>query len=319
MGRYILKRLLWIIPIVLGVSILIFTILYFIPGDPVAIILGVNSTPSEQHELRETMGLNKPFLVQLGIFLKEFFIDFNFGVSYFSGRSITTELFARFPRTFTIAFSCMLLMIIAGITLGINAAVHQNKTGDRISIIIALLGVSMPPFWVALLLVLLFSLKLGWLPPSGIGSFKNFILPSIAISFGGIAEMARQTRSSMLEVIRSDFIVTAKAKGLSRNKSTWFHAFPNALIPSITIAGMSFGRMLGGTIVIETVFSIPGIGLYLINAINNRDYPVLRGSVVFLSITFSIVMLLVDILYAFIDPRIKSQYEARGARGMRSK
>ncbi|MBS6952617.1 MAG: ABC transporter permease [Enterocloster asparagiformis] len=308
MGRYIAKRLLYMIPVIFGVALLVFTIMYFVPGDPAAVILGGSATQTELDALRENMGLNQPFLVQLATYLKKLFLHFDFGNSYITSLSISRELLSRFPRTFVIALSCMVLSILIGIPLGVNAAVHQNGFGDRISMFVALFGVSMPGFWIGLLLVLLFSLRLGWLPPSGIGGFKFYILPCIANSMGGIATLARQTRSSMLEVIRSDYIVTARSKGLNERNVIYRHALPNALIPVITVVGQSFGRMLGGTLVIETVFSIPGIGAYMITGVNNRDYAAVEGSIIFVAVMFSIVMLLVDLVYALVDPRIKAQY-----------
>ncbi len=308
MGRYIAKRLLYMIPVIFGVALLVFTIMYFVPGDPAAVILGGSATQTELDALRENMGLNQPFLVQLATYLKKLFLHFDFGNSYITSLSISRELLSRFPRTFVIALSCMVLSILIGIPLGVNAAVHQNGFGDRMSMFVALFGVSMPGFWIGLLLVLLFSLRLGWLPPSGIGGFKFYILPCIANSMGGIATLARQTRSSMLEVIRSDYIVTARSKGLNERNVIYRHALPNALIPVITVVGQSFGRMLGGTLVIETVFSIPGIGAYMITGVNNRDYAAVEGSIIFVAVMFSIVMLLVDLVYALVDPRIKAQY-----------
>ena len=308
MGRYIAKRLLYMIPVIFGVALLVFTIMYFVPGDPAAVILGGSATQTELDALRDNMGLNQPFLVQLATYLKKLFLHFDFGNSYITSLSISRELLSRFPRTFVIALSCMVLSILIGIPLGVNAAVHQNGFGDRISMFVALFGVSMPGFWIGLLLVLLFSLRLGWLPPSGIGGFKFYILPCIANSMGGIATLARQTRSSMLEVIRSDYIVTARSKGLNERNVIYRHALPNALIPVITVVGQSFGRMLGGTLVIETVFSIPGIGAYMITGVNNRDYAAVEGSIIFVAVMFSIVMLLVDLVYALVDPRIKAQY-----------
>ncbi len=318
MIRYIIKRLLWMIPVILGVSVLIFTILHFTPGDPVIMILGRDSTVEAQAQLRASMGLDRPFPVQLLSYLKDVFLHFDLGVSYNTGKSVSEEILFRFPYTFMLAFSSMLISVLIGIPLGVIAAVNQNKLWDRISMFIALLGVSMPQFWVGLLLVLLFALRLGILPPSGIGGPQYFILPIIANAFGGIASMARQGRSSMLEVIRSDYVTTARAKGVSKTGTIFRHALPNALIPVITVAGTSFGRSLGGTIVIESVFSIPGIGAYMISGINNRDYPIVQGCVVFLAVTFSIIMLLVDLMYAFVDPRIKAQYVS-GSRKRRVK
>jgi peptide/nickel transport system permease protein len=312
MVRYTIKRLLWMIPVVVGVAVLIFTILYFTPGDPALIILGTSATQDELNSLRETMGLNRPYIIQLLDFLRQTFIHFDFGVSYFTSKSITGEILSRLPHTVTIALGSMIISCLVGIPLGITAAVNQNKFSDRFCMLIALIGVSMPQFWLGLLLVMLLSLKLNLLPPSGVGGIQYYIIPIIATSFGGIAAKARLTRSSMLEVIRSDYVVTARAKGVTKRDAIYKHALPNALIPVITQVGTSFGRMLGGTVVIETVFTIPGIGSYMITAINNRDYPVVRGCVVFLAIAFSFVMLLVDLLYAYVDPRIKAQYEGKG-------
>jgi ABC-type dipeptide/oligopeptide/nickel transport system permease component len=314
MQRFILKRLLWMVPVVIGVTLLIFTLMYFVPGDPAAIILGSNATQADLIQKRTELGLDDPYIVRLGRYLSSVFIHFDFGKSYISNTSITTDLLGRLPRTMLLATFCIILSVSVGIVLGVNAAVHQNGVGDKICMFLALFGVSMPSFWMGLMLVLLFSLKLGLLPASGIGGIKYYILPAIANSFGGIATQARQTRSSMLEIIRSDYISTARGKGLSERAVIYRHALPNALIPVITLAGSSFGLMLGGTLVIETVFSIPGIGSYMIGAVNNRDYPVVQGSVIFLAITFSLVMLVVDLLYAFVNPRIRAQYEGKGKR-----
>nr|WP_321306996.1 ABC transporter permease [uncultured Sphaerochaeta sp.] len=208
----------------------------------------------------------------------------------------------------------MLLQIFIGIPLGVVAAVNHNKWGDRVTMFIALIGISMPEFWVALMLVLLFALNLGWLPPYGIGSWVNYILPVIALSLAGIATQARQTRSSMLEVIRSDYITTARSKGMSEMQILFKHALPNALLPVITVIGNGLGRLLAGAVVIEAIFSIPGVGMYLVGGINTRDYNVVMSSVIILAIVFALIMLLVDLMYAAIDPRIKSQFTAKKKR-----
>ena len=299
------------IPVVLGVTILIFTIMYFVPGDPAFIILGSNATVEQLEAKREELGLNDPYLVRLGNYMKDVFIKFDFGKSYINNRSVSQEILSRFPRTFVIAFFSIALSILIGVPLGISAATHQNKLGDYISMFLSLIGVSMPSFWIGLMLVIWFALGLHWLPSGGIGGPEYFVLPCIACSFNTIAALARQTRSSMLEVIRSDYIVTARAKGQSEDKVIYRHALKNALIPIITIAGNSFGIALGGALVIETVFSIPGLGMYIVSGINNRDYPVIQGSIIFVAIAFSLVMLIVDLIYAYIDPRIKAQYQVK--------
>ncbi|MBQ6489744.1 MAG: ABC transporter permease [Solobacterium sp.] len=312
MGRFVLKRILQMIPVLLMVAVLIFTILYFVPGDPAQIMLGSTATKYELEQMREQLGLTRPFLVQLGDFLYQTFIKFDLGKSYLTGAPVGTEIAARLPRTLILGVASMVLAFGIGIPLGITAAIHQNGWGDRISMIIALLGVSIPTFWLALMFVLLFALKLRWFPSSGIGGFKYYVLPTVSLCFGGLATQARQSRSSMLEVIRADYVVTARAKGLSEREVIMRHALPNALNPIITLAGNNLAVIFGGSIVIENVFSFPGIGQYMITAINQRDYPIVRGCVVMLAIVFAVIMLLVDIAYAFNDPRIKARYENSG-------
>ncbi len=312
MGRYILKRLLWMIPVVLGVTILIFSLMYIVPGDPALIVGGEGLTEAEYNEIRDDMGLNDPFIVQLGRYMYNLFIRFDFGESYTTGKSITDELMMRLPYTLIVGFSGMILSLAIGIPLGVIAAVYRNGWGDRISMIIALLGVSLPQFWTALLLVILFAVKLGWLPAQGIDTWTCYIMPAVALSFGGIAGQARQSRSSMLEVIRADYVTTARSKGLTEREVIVNHALPNALMPIITLAGSQLAHIFGGQVALETIFSIPGIGSYLVNAINKRDYPVIQGSVILLAIVFSMVMLLVDLVYGFVDPRIKAQFAGGG-------
>ena len=292
MGKYIGKRLLLMIPVVIGVAITIFTIMYFVPGDPAQIILGTSATEADLAAKRTELGLDQPYLVRLGTYLSDIFLHGNFGKSYINNTPITQELLGRLPRTLLLGVISIAIALLVGVPLGISAAVHQGSWMDNICMFIALVGVSMPTFWVALMLVI-----------------QYYILPCIANSFGGIATQARQARSSMLEVIRSDYITTARAKGVSEHKVIYGHALPNALIPIVTVAGSNLAHMFGGSLIIEQVFSIPGIGTYMITAVNSRDYPVVEGCVIFLAITFSIMMLLVDLAYAYIDPRIKAQYE----------
>lgn len=311
MSRYIYKRLLLMIPVVIMVAVLIFTIMYFTPGDPAIIILGPNASLEQLAAKRAELGIDQPYLVQLWNYLKNVFIRFDFGNSFINGRSVSSQIMERFPRTLMIAALSVLLSIVAGVPLGIVASVHQYTWKDNASMFAALIAASMPGFWIAQMMSLLFALKLGWLPATGIDSWKCYILPVVANAIGGIAAMARQTRSSMLEVIREDYITTARAKGQIEHKVIYHHALRNALIPIVTCAGGAFGFQLGGALVVETVFSIPGLGKYMMDAINQRDYPSIRGTVIFLAIAFSIVMLAVDIMYAFIDPRIKGQYQSK--------
>ncbi len=314
MWRYVLKRLLWLIPVILSVSILIFTIMYFVPGDPASISLGQSATPEQIEMKQEEMGLNEPYIVQLGSFLKSVFLELDFGESYFSGTNVSADIIQRLPRTLAISFFSMVLAILIGVPLGITAAVHQNSLRDNFSMLASLAGVSIPSFWLALLLVMLFSLQLGWLPASGIDTPAHYVLPVIACAVGGASTLARQTRSSMLEVIRADYIATARAKGQTERKVIYRHALRNALIPIVTVSGAYFGNMMAGALVIETVFSIPGLGLYMTQGLNKRDYPVVRGSIIVTALIFSLVMLLVDLIYAVVDPRIRAQYSAHKAK-----
>lgn len=311
MIRYILKRLLWMIPVILLVAVAIFTIMYFVPGDPTSVLLGPGATEAQRNELLANLGLSDPFFVQLGRFLYNLFLRFDLGNSFIFGSSVAGELAKRLPVTAKIAVICCVLQTLIGIPIGVTAAVHQNKLIDRVVVFIAMLGQSLPQFWVALTFVLFFSLQLRVLPAFGIDGWKNYILPCAAITISGFSMIARQTRSQLLEVIRSDYIITARAKGIPERTIRYKYALPNALITVITGIGTHFGRALGGTVVIETIFSIPGVGMYLVEAINQRDYPVVRGCVVILAILFSLIVLLTDISYAYIDPRIKAQYESR--------
>jgi peptide/nickel transport system permease protein len=288
--------------------------MYFVPGDPVSMMLGSAAGPADVQALREVMGLNEPYLVRLGKYLNQVFLHFDFGKSLVTQTSVTADIFERLPRTFLLAIVSIMLSLTIGVPLGIEAAAHQNGWGDRICMFLALFGVSMPAFWLGLMLVIVFALHLKVLPASGMGGIQYYILPALANSFGGIASQARQGRSSMLEVIRSDYISTARGKGLPAQLVLYKHALPNALIPIVTVAGTEFGNMLGGTLIIETVFSIPGIGNYMITAVNNRDYPVVQGCLIFLAIFFSVIMLIMDLTYAAINPQIKSQYETKKKR-----
>lgn len=319
MARYILKRLLLMIPVILGVAVLIFTIMYFVPGDPAEILLGSTATKEEIAELREQMGLNDPYFVQLARYLKETFLQFDFGISYFYGTGVKEEILRRFPKTLFFALGCMIIKTLIGTPLGITAAVHQNSLQDQLVMTIAMVFNALPGFWVALELVIIFALRLQWLPSTGVDTWQGWILPMIAGSMAGVAMQARQTRSGMLEVIRSDYVTTARAKGLTEHDIIYKHALPNALIPLIQIVGEGFGRSLGGSLIIETVFTIPGMGIYMTRAITNRDYPVVRGCVLFLAISFSIIMLLIDLGFAFADPRIKAQYERNNAKKAQKK
>lgn len=313
MIRYILKRLLLMIPVVLGVTWVIFTIMYFTPGDPARIILGVDATEEEILDLQNRLGLNDGYLVRFGRYVKQVFVDFDMGESYINGRNVGQEIAMRFPYTFRCAAISVVLAVIIGVPVGVFAAVNQFTWKDNVSMFATLIGVSVPNFWLALLLSIVFALRLGWFPATGVGGPEYYVLPCIALGVGGMASLARQTRSAMLEVIRQDYIVTARAKGQVEWKVIYKHGLINALIPVITQVGSMFGMQLGGAMICETCFAIPGIGTYMVSGIKNRDYPAVQGAVLYTSIIFSIIMLCVDILYAFVDPRIKARYSSGSA------
>lgn len=307
MHKYILKRILMLIPVLLGVTFIVFTILSFTPGDPAQLILGESAPKAQIEQLREEMGLNDSFIVQYFNFVKNA-IRGDFGRSYTTQREVFDEIFQRFPNTLILAAAGVILAVVIGIPVGIISATKQYSLVDSVSMIAALIGVSMPNFWLGLMLILLFAVNLGWLPFAGFDSWSSIILPTITLGTGAAAIITRMTRSSMLEVIRQDYIRTARAKGVKEKKVINKHALKNALIPVITVVGLQFGGLLGGAVLTETVFSWPGVGRLLVEAIRAKDTPMVLASVVFLATTFSIVNLLVDILYAFVDPRIKSQY-----------
>jgi len=308
MHKYILKRLLLLVPVLLGVSFLVFTIMSFTPGDPAQLILGESAPVEAVAALRTEMGLDDNFFVQYARFVGKA-VTGDFGRSYTSGREVFGEIFARFPNTLILAVVGVIIAVLIGIPVGIISATRQYSLLDSTSMILALLGVSMPNFWLGLMLILTFSVGLGVLPSGGFNGLKSIILPAITLGTGAAAIITRMTRSSMLEVIRQDYIRTARAKGLGEKKVVNKHALKNALIPVITVVGLQFGYLLGGAVLTETVYSWPGVGRLMVEAIRQKDTPTVLAAVVFLAAAFSVVNLLVDIMYAYVDPRIKSQYK----------
>ncbi|MCI8608708.1 MAG: ABC transporter permease [Firmicutes bacterium] len=308
MYKYIIKRILALIPVLIGVTFIVFMIMSYSPGDPARMLLGAGATAENIEALREEMGLNDPAIVQYGRYLLDL-LHGDLGISYVSGDTVAHEIFSRFPNTVALAVGAILFATIVSIPIGIISATKQYSIFDNTGMVIALLGVSMPSFWLGLMLILLFSVYLGWLPSGGVSGFSSLILPSITLGAESMATITRTTRSSMLEVIRQDYIRTARSKGVPERKVITKHALKNALIPTITVTGIEMGALLGGAILTETVFSWPGVGRLLIDAIQNKNTPVVLGCLVVFSICFGIVNLIVDILYAYIDPRIKSQYK----------
>lgn len=312
MGKFILKRLLYMIPVLLGVAFLVFSILSLTPGDPGTIILGITAKPEDIASLNEQFGYNKPFLIRFFSYIKDIVLHFNLGVSYQTREPVINDIMAKFPNTLKLTIFSMSLSAIIGISFGIISAVKQYSALDHICVVTALVFACIPGFWLGLMLMMLFSLKLGWLPSYGAESLKNFILPTLTVSMTSAAGLLRLTRSAMLETIRQEYIRTAKAKGASKKRIIIKHALRNALMPVVTTLGTSFGASLGGAIIAETVFAMPGMGTLITTAIRQKDIPMVMGSTLFLAVLFSLIILLVDILYAVIDPRIMDKYKKGG-------
>jgi len=307
MLRYAIKRILSMIPVLLGISFLIFTLLYFTPGDPARMLLGDLATEEEVVALQEEMGLNDDFFVRYIRYMGDL-LQGDLGTSYVSKLPVREEIMSRLPVTARLAFFVMIFAICIGVPAGIISATRQYSFIDNIVRVMSILGITMPSFWLALLLVLLFSVVLNWLPASGLYGPIYYIMPIVSIAAVPIAVISRITRSSMLEVIRSDYIRTARAKGQTEFVILYKHALTNALIPILTIVGIQFAGSLGGAVINEQVFAIPGLGKMMVDAIKARNYPLVQGSVLMLAILQSFVNLIVDLLYAYVDPRIRTQY-----------
>lgn len=309
MHKYILRRLLMLIPVILGVTFIIFTMMYFTPGDPARIMLGEAAAEADVIRLRAELGLDDPFLVQFGRYVKDAVVHQDIGRSYTTKRPVLELIMTRFPSTLKLAALGIMVAVIIGIPTGIISATKQYSLFDNVAMVVALLGVSMPNFWQGLMGILIFSVYLGWLPSSGFNTPAHMVLPALTIGTSTAAIITRMTRSSMLEVIRQDYIRTARAKGQVESKVINRHALKNALIPIITVIGLQFGYLLGGAVLTESIFAVPGVGRLMVDSIRSRDFPVVQGGVLFIAVTFSFVNLIVDILYAFVDPRIRSQYK----------
>ncbi|MGI6636548.1 MAG: ABC transporter permease [Christensenellales bacterium] len=302
------RRLVMMIPVMLGVIIIVFSLLYITPGDPVDSILGDNATPEAAAQLRRELGLEGGYFQRLFTYINNL-LKGDMGICYATKQPISNRIAQTFPNSLKLAGSAMLLAVVLGISMGIISAVKQYSIFDQVAMFLAMVGNAMPSFWQGLLLMLFFSLQLGWLPASGFSSFRHLILPALTIGTSSSAAIARMTRSSMLEVIRQDYITTALAKGQRKMTIIFRHALKNALIPVITTIGIQFGRLLGGAVLTESIFAVPGVGKMMVDAIKARNYPVVQGGVLVIALAFSLVNLFVDIMYSYVDPRIRSQYK----------
>jgi len=296
------------IPVILALTFVVFTIMYMTPGDPTAIILGNEYTEEASAKLKAELGIDKPFLVQYFNYVVGL-VQGDFGTSYITRGPVGEQLSARFPNTFVVVIAAMIFCVGVGLPIGVLSATKPNSVFSNIAMVISLLGVSLPIFWLGLLLIILFSVTLDWLPANSMDDgFKSIILPAITLGANYMANIMRTTRSSMLEAIRQDYIRTARAKGVAKSSVIRKHALPNALMPTITVVGMNVGALLGGAVLTETVFSIPGTGRYLVESIKSRDTPSVLGCLVIMALCVAISNLIVDLIYAYIDPRIKAQY-----------
>lgn len=315
MTKYIIKRVLWMIPIILGVLFIVFFISYMTPGDAASASLGTNYTPEAYAAKAHELGIDKPFFVQFLDYIYNLVTKGNLGTSYTYGHSVSAEIAARFGITLKIGLLGVLVTVVVSLPIGILSATKQNSVLDYIVTFISMIFAAMPGFWIAMMMMLLFALRLHWLPATGVDSYKGYIMPVLCNAFTSIAVVTRMLRSSMLEVIRQDYIRTARAKGLSEGAIIKDHALKNAMMPVITIIGMQVSMIMGGSVIIETIFNIPGLGLYLMNGISGRDYPVICGCVLVISVCVCMMNLVVDLIYAFIDPRVKAQYTGGKKKG----
>jgi ABC-type dipeptide/oligopeptide/nickel transport system permease component len=304
MFRYLLRRLLLTVPVLLGVATLVFALIHLVPGDPAQAMLGESASPDEVARLRTNLGLDKPLLAQYGAFLSGAGRG-DLGKSFRSGQPVTQEIGRRLGDTAILALCAMAVAIIIAIPLGILAAVFRGRFIDHAAMTLALAGISIPSFWLGPLLAILFAVQLGWLPVSGSGTPLHVILPAITLGTALSAILARMTRSSVIEELRELYVMAARARGLSQTRAVLRHAFRNSLIPVVTIIGLQFGAVLTGTIITETIFGWPGIGRLLITAINTRDYPLVQGCILFISVTYVAMNLITDLTYGFLDPRIR--------------
>lgn len=307
MTKYILKRLLWLIPVMIGVITIVFAITVFMPGDPAASLLDKNATQEQIDEVHERLGLNKPVVERWAIYLKDVFTKFDFGTSYTTMQPVRDEVLAKLPYTLFLAFSSTFLAVLIGVPLGIWGALKQYTFIDAAILFLSVLFVAMPNFWLAMMLISKFAVELNILPSSGVTDWTGWILPITVCTVGSMAGNIRITRSSMLEVMRQDYVRTARAKGQKESTIVTRHMLRNAMIPVATSVGAGLANALGGNMTIEVVFSLNGIGNYVVNAINGKNYPGMLGGILVTALMFTLVNLAVDIAYVIIDPRLKTQ------------
>ncbi|NLM44882.1 MAG: ABC transporter permease [Clostridiales bacterium] len=301
---YTIRRILQIIPVLFVISLVVFLMLHMIPGDPVKNMLGINATEEAIEAMRAKLGLDQPLHKQYISFMKGV-LKGDLGTSIHTRKPVVQEILDKYPYTLKLAVGGTIVATVFGIIFGIIAAVYHNKFMDNFIMVLSLLSVSTPSFFLSLILMLIFSLYLGWLPSVGVKSWAHYVLPVITLGAQSVGIMARTTRSAMLEVLNQDYIRTSRSRGVPERIIIYSHAFKNALIPIVTVIGLRFGGLLAGSALVETVFAIPGIGRLMVDGVLKRDYPVVQGTILVISATFVIMNLLTDLLYAVVDPRVK--------------
>jgi peptide/nickel transport system permease protein len=312
MGRYVAQRLVSVMPVLFGISVAVFLMVRLIPGDVVQLLLGTEASVQQIETLRRVLGLDRPLPIQFADWFGQI-IRGDFGTSLRTGRPVLPDIFARLGVTLQLTVASMLVALLVAVPLGVASAANRGRAVDAVSRVLALVGLSVPGFWLATIMILFFSVQLRWLPPIGFISpldnpalgLQTLLLPSIALGTALAAFVTRMIRSSLLEVLNQDYIRTARAKGLHERSVLYGHALKNAFIPVLTVIGIQVGHLLGGAVIIEEIFSFPGMGRFLLNGIYQRDYPVVQGTVLFVALVFSLINVLVDVLYAWFDPRIR--------------
>lgn len=304
MTKIILRRLIATVPVVFGVSTLTFLLIHFVPGDPIDVMLGETAAAADKAAMRAELGLDRPLLDQYVSFMTNL-ARLELGTSFFSRQPVRDEIFARVPATIELTIAAILVAVLVGIPLGVAAAIKRGQWPDRAALVFGLLGISVPNFWLAPMLILVFSIQLGWLPVSERGGIESLVLPSVSLGLALSSILMRMTRASMLEVINEDYIRTARAKGLSWFSLYFKHGLRNALMPVITILGLQFGSLLTGAVITETIFDWPGVGTLFFQSIQQRNYPLVQGCVLFISLTYVLVNLLTDLAYLWANPRLR--------------
>jgi ABC-type dipeptide/oligopeptide/nickel transport system permease component len=302
--RFLVRRVLLTVPVLLGVATLVFSLVHLVPGDPVQVMLGDSASPADVAEMRGRLGLDRPLAIQYAAFLTGVMTG-DLGVSLRTNQPVSTAILERMPATVELAAAAMFVAILVAMPLGVLAAVRAGTPVDHAATTVALLGISMPNFWVGPLLAIIFSVSLGWFPVSGRGTMAHLVLPAITLGAPLAAVLTRMTRASVIEELRELYVLAARARGVSRTRAVWAHAFRNSLIPIVTVLGLQCGAVLTGAVITETIFAWPGVGRLLVQSIGFRDYPLVQGCILLIAVTYVSVNLAVDVVYGFLDPRIR--------------